>query len=120
MIYEFKCVCSAEFTESRKVADRHLPATCLDCGADVYKQDIPSRLGGCYGAADWNTQHYNLSLGQGVRSNLDATRIAKSRGLSEIGNEDVDKAAKTFENDRKKKLDYDISSITNLGEVRTK
>ena len=120
MIYEFECGCGEAWTEARSVKDRSEPSGCKRCGANVAKREVPSRLGGCYGASDWNTQCFNHGLGVGVRNNLHAKKIAKSRDLTEVGNEDVDKSAKTFENDRNKRLDYDISSITNLGDIRTK
>ena len=120
MIYEFDCSCGTEWTESRQIADRHEPSKCGGCGVHVQKREIPSRLGGIYGAADWNTQCFNHGLGTGVRNNLHAQKIAKERRLNCVGDDDVDKRGTVMENDRQKKLSYDISDITNLGEVRTK
>ena len=120
MIYEFECSCGKEWTEQLRIADRHQPSKCGGCGVHVQKREVPTRLGGIYGAADWDSAHYNLALGQGVRNNLHAKKEAKRRGMSEVGDESIDKLHSKFDNDRKKRLDYDISSITNLGEVRSK
>ena len=100
------------------MADRLRPAECA-CGEMVIKREIPSRLGGFVGAGDWDSAHYNAALGKGFRNNLDARRYAKANGLTEVGNEDPVKVGDSYERDRKKRLDYDISSITNLGELRS-
>lgn len=121
MIYEFHCPsCGVEFTESRMLADRHRPAECA-CGEMVAKREIPSRLGGFIGAGDWDTCTYNPGLGQVVRNNLEAKKIAKSRGLTEVGSESIEAIHKRFDTDREKKLEarYDIGKITNLGEIRS-
>jgi hypothetical protein len=69
--------------------------------------------------ADWNTgEQYSPALGINVKNNLEAKKIAKSRGLTEIGTEDPVKADKAFAKARKKKAEIDISEITNLGEIR--
>jgi hypothetical protein len=120
MIYEFECSCGNEWTERMPIAARNLPMKCGGCGVHVQKREIPSRLGGINGAADWDTAHYNHGLGQGVRNNLHANQIAKSRGMTALGNDDVDRRGDVFKNDKEKSLAYDISEITNLGEVRSK
>ena len=119
MIYEFECSCGEEWTESRLMVDRHEAAKC-QCGVFVQKREVPSRLGGIYGAADWNTQCFNHGLGTGVRNNLHAKKIAKERGLTCVGDDPVEKRGDVMENDRHKRLDYDISEATNLGDIRSK
>lgn len=120
MLYEFECDCGTAWVEVRKVAERHHPSTCKSCSASVTKREIPTRTGGFTGAADWDTAHHNQALGKSFRNYGEARKYAKSRGLTEVGNEDVDKVAKTMENDRKKRLDYDLSEITSLGSLSSK
>lgn len=121
MIYEFECSCGEDWTESRMLATRHEPSVCKSCGASVLKREIPSRTGGFVGAGDWDTCTYNRALGQVVRNNLHAKKIAKSRGLTEIGNESIDSIHKKFDMDRDRKREsaYDITQITNLGEIKS-
>ena len=102
------------------MAERHEPSTCSSCGTSVLKREIPSRTGGFIGAADWDTCHHNPALGKTFRNNLEARKYAKSKGMTEMGNEPIDAIHKKYENERKAKLDYDLSSITDLGEIRTK
>ena len=53
------------------------------------------------GAADWNTQSYNPGLGCYTRSNKEAEKIAKSRGMEPIGNETPAAMEKHFAAQRK-------------------
>lgn len=120
MLYEFECSCGQDWVEARRLADRLEPSICKVCGASVVKREIPSRTGGFTGASDWDTAHYNKALGKSFRNYGDARKFAKSQGLTEVGNENVDEINKKFENERKAKLDYDISQITSLGEINSK
>jgi putative FmdB family regulatory protein len=120
MIYEFNCPCGNNFTEVRRLSERHQPATCAECSAEVLKREIPSRTGGFTGAADWDTAHYNPALGKVVKSYAEGRKEAKRRGMTEIGDEPVEKIHKSFDNQRRRNQEYDLSEITSLGEVNTK
>jgi putative FmdB family regulatory protein len=51
-------------------------------------------------AGDWNTPHFNPALGQVVNSNKQAQKIAKAKGMIEVGNEKVENIHKHFEKQR--------------------
>lgn len=106
----------------KRVAERNEPETCAKCHASVLKREIPTRLGGFIGASDWDTAHYNPALGQVVRSYADGRRVAKQKGMTEIGDEPVEKLHKKYDTERKQRLEksYDISSLTDLGAINTK
>lgn len=56
-----------------------------------------------------------------VKSNKHAQRLAKERGWVEVGNEDVEKIHKKYDQEREQKAergwDDVVHSLTNLGEV---
>ena len=122
MIYEYKCKCGHEFEVIKKVAERNDTEHCLECHQQATRRHVPSKvLLQTSELADWNTdEHYNPGLGVKVKNNLHAKKIAKQKGLTEIGTEDPNKAAKKFEQERKKKAKFDISEITNIGEIKSK
>lgn len=121
MIYEHVCECGHAFEVVKKIEARDTPEYCSVCGnAEVPRKKVPSSIQiAALSAAEWNSQTYNPALG-GVFRDSQAKKEAKRRGLTEIGNEPVDKIHKDFDNERKKKADYDISEITNLGAVNSK
>ena len=122
MIYEYECQCGYHFEVVKKVEARNEPEHCRHCHRnDVMRREVPSSfLLQKTELADWNTgEHYNPALGTKVKNNLHAKKIAKSKGMTEIGNEDPNKAEKEFKKARKRKASYDISDITNLGEIRS-
>jgi putative FmdB family regulatory protein len=51
-------------------------------------------------AGGWNQQSFNPALGQWTRSTAEARKIAKSRGMEEIGTEPVENIHKKFDKDR--------------------
>lgn len=59
-----------------------------------------------YGASDWNTEHYSVPLGKMVKSNKEERRLARERGLIEIGNEPMDKMIKA-DQERNEKIRED-------------
>lgn len=123
MIYEFICGnCEHEFEIIRKVCDRHNAEPCPSCLQPAYKRELPSSIRlQTSELADWNSgEHYNPALGVKVKNNLEAKKIAKAKGLTEVGNEDPGKLAAKFEAERKKKAEFDIKEITGLGEVKSK
>ncbi len=97
------------------------PHICSSCGRDwdvycsVATRDDEHLCPCCYGrghrqitipnidksaAADWNTPHFNPALGQVVQSNKHAQKIAKAKGLIEVGNEKPENIHKHFEKQR--------------------
>jgi hypothetical protein len=72
-------------------------------------------------AGDWNSAHYSPALGKVVKSNAEARRLAKERGMVEVGNESLEKIHKKYDTERQVKAEKgwdDITrSLTNLGEI---
>ena len=56
-----------------------------------------------YGHDDWNNQTFNHGLGCYTKSNQEAKKIAKERGLEEIGNETPATIHKHYEQRREDK-----------------
>ncbi len=107
MIYPYLCDnCANKFEviKSVKAIDDH--ETCPTCKCSATRTIAVNQM--FHGANDWNTAHYNHALGMHVRSNKEAQRIARERGMIEIGNESVEKIHKSFDSDREKRLAYDI------------
>lgn len=103
MIYPHDCPkCQKEFEIIKSVKDFDRDEFCPDCGSLGIK--TIARRQSFIGAADWDTRHYNPALGMVVRSNKEAQKIARERGLVEIGNENVDKIHRTFDTEREKKI----------------
>jgi len=103
MIYPHECSgCQKEFEIIKSVKDFERDEFCPDCGA-VGIKTIAKRQS-FFGATDWDTRHYNPALGMVVRSNKEAQKIARERGMVEIGNENVEKIHRTFDIDREKKI----------------
>lgn len=103
MIYPYQCTsCRHEFEVIKSVRDIESPENCPVC--DIISIRTIARSQSFFGATDWDTRHYNHALGMVVRSNKEAQKIARERGLVEIGNENVDKIHRTFDTDREKKI----------------
>lgn len=94
--YEYECTnsrCGKEFEVIKRVAEIDNPEVCLTCGDDA-KRFISKRQH-FYGASDWNKLEWNPGLGQWVDGGSKArAKIAKERGLTEVGNECPDKYGK--------------------------
>lgn len=121
MIYPYECTsCGHDFEVYKSYKRIDDPEHCPEC-SQVATRYI-SRNIGFSGHNDWDTAHYNLALGQVVKSNAEAKRIARERGMEEIGNEPIEKIHKKFDTERQRKIDtaYDDICSTNLGEIRTK
>lgn len=121
MTYTYSCnSCQRTWSEHRRIVDRDSPISC-ECGsADTFRQKVVPVQICALAAADWNNPYFNHGLGCEVKSDKHAREIAKARGLTEVGNEDPVKIQKKYEADRAKSLDYDLSSIMNVGEVSSK
>lgn len=103
MIYPHECsVCKEYFEVIKSLKDFDNPEYCPKCGM-VGIRTIAHRQS-FFGAADWDTRHYNPALGMVVRSNKEAQKIARERGMVEIGNENLEKIHRTFDADREKKI----------------
>ena len=115
MIYEYKC-CGEVFEVVKRLAEFDRPEDCPKCG-EVARRII-SRTS-FYGADDWDKAQYCPGLGQVVKSDKHRRQIAKSKGLEEVGNEDMNKIAKGWDADRRraeeKRLDEACQDAFNHG-----
>jgi putative FmdB family regulatory protein len=89
VIYPYRCPsCSKEFEVVKSVRDIDVVEYCPQC-ADIGVRYI-SRTS-FFGASDWDKQEYNVGLGCVTKNSKHRDKIAKERGLVEIGNEDCEK-----------------------------
>lgn len=82
------------------MADYDKPEHCTACLGLGIRQLTRTHV---MGASDWNTQGWNPALGCYTKSTSEARRIAKSKGMVEIGNENPDKIHDHYDKMRKKK-----------------
>ena len=105
MIYEYGCLtCKHEFDIIKSVSMIDDPEACPKCG-DLRTERYISRTS-FYGASDWDKAEYNPGLGVITRGRKHAAKIAKERGLIEVGNESAEKIMA----DNASKRDKEINS----------
>lgn len=103
MTYEYVCnKCDTSFDIIKRVAQIDDPEECPKCECYDTKRLI-SRTH-FYGASDWDTKEFNPGLGVVTNSRKHRDKIARERGLVEVGNEDMNK----FIASQDKKLDADL------------
>jgi hypothetical protein len=105
----------------KSVRDLDQPETCV-CGSTNTERTIAvSQAFSKMAAGDWNSAHYSPALGKVVKNNAEARRLAKERGMIEVGTESVEKIHAKYDTERQKKAEQgwdDITrSLTNLGEI---
>lgn len=120
IIYPHKCtVCAHAFEVIKSVKDIDNQEMCEKCGSPAERYIASSQA--FFGANDWDTAHYSQALGRVVKNNAEARRLAKERGMIEIGNEPVEKIHKKYDSEREEKAERSysdvVSSLRNLGEV---
>lgn len=88
MIYEFLCKkCNVIDEIIRHHMDLEEPVICPDCNSEMKRHYVPVTVK----TQGESIPYFHPALGQMVKSDSDAQDIAKSRGLVEVGNEDVEK-----------------------------
>lgn len=111
--------CEHRFEVIKSVREIDSPEHCEKCGG-VSERTIATTQA-FFGANDWDTAHYSPALGKVVKNNAEARRLAKARGMIEIGDEPVEKIHKKYDQEREQKAEraYSdvVASLTNLGEV---
>ena len=121
MIYRYDCKCGHTFDVVKKVDARNSPEICIGCNQMARRKPLPDKVQVCaVAASDWNGEYHSTALNKKVRSRSEERRLAKERGLTEVGTEDPKKTAKEYKQARDKKANIDISEITNLGSVSSK
>ena len=94
MIYPQVCdLCHHEFEVIKSYKDIERPEPCPECKAPETTRVI-ARSQSFSGESDWDSCHYSYALGKVVRNNAELKKEAKRRGLTEVGNEPVDKINK--------------------------
>lgn len=103
--YEYQCItCKHDFDIIKSISMLDDPEACPKCSSKETERHI-SRTH-FYGASDWDKAQYNPGLGVVTKNAKHAARIAKDRGLIEVGNEPLAKVMQ----DNEKRRDRDIES----------
>lgn len=102
--YAYKChSCHHTFDVVKSVRQIDDSESCEKCKApDAIRYLVPVNFNG---ASDWNNQGWNPGLGCVTKSNAHASKIAKERGLIEVGNEDCVKTVAAQERKLEKTVD---------------
>ena len=88
MIYEFFCKkCNAIDEVRRHHMDMDEPVHCPDCNGAMKRHYTPPVVK----TQGESIPYFHPTLGQLVKSDAHAAEIARSRGLVEVGNEDIHK-----------------------------
>lgn len=96
--YPYGCKnCKHEFDVIKSIKDFDSPEACPRCG--VLSTERYISLTNFSGADNWDS-HYNPGLGCVVKNRHHAARIAKQRGLIEVGNESCEKVMAANERKR--------------------
>jgi putative FmdB family regulatory protein len=118
MIYPYECRrCGETFEVIKSVRHIDDPEFC-ECGPQAYRT-IAQRQS-FSGEKDWDSAHYNHGLGQAVKSNAHASKLAKERGMIEIGDEPLDKIHKKFDTEREQKIESRYDEIFEPIEVNSR
>lgn len=106
MIYEYSC-CNEIFEVIKPLREIDRVESCPICG-DAARRIISQNT--FYGADDWDNAQYCPGLGQVVKSDKHRRKIARSRGLEEVGNEDMAKISAQWAEDRRRQDDARLES----------
>lgn len=92
--YDYECTdCGHAHEVTKRISDLDTVEHCPKCNGDNTKRYIVRTH--FYGAGDWNKLEWNPGLGQWVEGGAKArTKIAREKGLTEVGNECPDRYGK--------------------------
>lgn len=107
MIYPHVCPQGHSFEVIKSVRDIDNEEHCPECG-EIGKRTISVRQS-FSNAGDWRGPEYCPALGQVVKSDAHRRKLAKERGLEEVGTENINKVAKenAKQNEIAKEKDYE-------------
>lgn len=107
MLYPYVCPSDHRFEVVKSVREIDSEEKCPECG-EVAKRTIAVRQS-FSNAGDWRGPEYCPALGQVVKSDAHRRKLARERGLEEVGNENVNKIAKenSKQIERAKEKDYE-------------
>ena len=97
MIYPYRCPCGNEFEVIKHSKNIDDVEKCPDCKHNCTKENRYISRGSFYGAADWDNAEYNPALGCVTKNAKHRAQIAKSKGLEEVGNADLNKYHKELD-----------------------
>ena len=110
--YPYKCDCGHEFDVYKKMADIDRIEKCEKCEADLPKKNRMI-VGGMFYGAKVEDAEYCPAMGQVVKNSKHRAKLAKERGLIEVGSEDPNKIHDSFEKERQKKSDESYDKYFN-------
>lgn len=88
--YEYKCSqCCETFDIIKSVKELNDPECCPQCsGFKVERMICRTHF---YGASDWDKAEYNPGLGVVTKNAKHRDKLARERGMIEVGNESLEK-----------------------------
>lgn len=108
MRYPYRCSgCAFEFDVIKSVSIIDNVETCEKCSSVATRFIARTHF---YGAKVEDAE-FNPGLGCITKDRKHRARIARDRGLIEIGNEDAEKTTDTFERDRERRLDKEWDKL---------
>ena len=118
MIYPYECTsCGEEFEVIKSYRHIDDDEHCEICDG-IGKRLIAQRQS-FSGESDWDNVHYNPALGEVVRSNKHASKLARERGMIEIGDEPVENIHKKFDSERDHKINTRYDEIFDPIEINS-
>lgn len=109
-VYPYSCKeCTHDFEVAKPLSDIDVNERCPECSGDTRR--TVSKYAGFYGAGEWDINKFDPAFGCAIKSATHRKRLAKERGWTEVGNEDVGKWADIADRDREKKLDQSWDKI---------
>lgn len=97
--YEYACPVGHHFDVIKRMADIDCPESCPQCELKAERQVTRPNLVGL--GACTESAHFHPALGQVVKDSQHAAKIAKGKGMIEVGTEPPEKIHKHFEKQRK-------------------
>ena len=88
--YEYACKCGNRWDVIKRMAAYDDPENCPKCSSLGDRQVVGCNIDRT-AASGWANQQFHPGLGCYTRSDQHARKIAKSRGLEEVGNEPPEK-----------------------------
>ncbi len=108
--YPYECkFCLYHFDIMKTVASIDDDEPCPEC--DSATDRLIARNQSFYGADQWDCVGYDPAFGQIIKDNSHRKRLAKEKGMIEIGNEPVDKMHRHFETQLDKDLDSNWDKV---------
>lgn len=118
MIYPYTCTsCAKNFEIVKPLSRIDDTEICTDCGKAAIRVLAKSASFSRSAAADWDNAHYNPALGKTVRNNSEANKIAKSMGMTAMGDEPLEKVHKKFDTERQQKIDRSYDDVNDHGSI---